>query len=127
MPGDYVEYTIGNQSVIVVRLDADTVARLPERVQASWERSRQGQRDVSKTARSPARFMAGVTTSTGPTRSSTARTVSRRDHGLAVLCLPQALSRPGGRASWINLDPDAPPLADALEPMPSLLDPLGID
>jgi phenylpropionate dioxygenase-like ring-hydroxylating dioxygenase large terminal subunit len=45
----------------------------------------------------------------------------------AELCLPEARVDTWGGCVWVNLDRDAPPLLDYLDPMPSLLDPLAID
>jgi phenylpropionate dioxygenase-like ring-hydroxylating dioxygenase large terminal subunit len=44
-----------------------------------------------------------------------------------VLCLPEARVDTWGGCVWVNFDPHARPLREALDPMPSLLDPLGIE
>jgi len=42
------------------------------------------------------------------------------------LCLRQVRVDTWGGCVWLNLDPDAPPLLEALDPMPALLDPLRV-
>ncbi len=42
------------------------------------------------------------------------------------LCLRQVRTECWGGCVWVNFDPDAPPLLEALDPIPSLLDPLGV-
>jgi phenylpropionate dioxygenase-like ring-hydroxylating dioxygenase large terminal subunit len=126
-PGDFVEYVIGDQSLIVVRVDADTIRaynnvcrhRGTELAKGSgsfrggqivcpfhgWRWNLDGSNSFVYGAQC---FASDVT--------------AKSD-----LCLPQANVGTWGGCVWVNLDPDARPLLEALDPMPSLLDPLGIE
>lgn len=126
-PGDFVEYRIGDQSLIVVRLDHQTI-------RAYHNACRHRGTELAKGSGS---FRGGQITcpfhgwrwNLDGTNSFVygvegfaPDTVAQAD-----LCLPQARVGTWGGCAWVNLDPDAPPLLEALDPMPSLLDPLGID
>ncbi len=126
-PGDYVEYRIGDQSLIIVRVDDGTVRahhnvcrhRGTELAKGSgsfpdgqivcpfhgWRYNLDGSNSF---VYGEAGFPPGT-------------------QGSEFLCLPQARVDTWGACVWINLDPDAPPLRQWLDPMPDLLDPLGID
>ena len=126
-PGDFVEYVIGDQSVIVVRVEADTI-------RAYHNACRHRGTELGKGAGS---FAGGqivcpfhgwrwnldgsnsfVYGAAGFPEGMT---------GSPALCLPQARVDTWGGCVWVNLDNDARPLLEMLDPMPSLLDPLGID
>lgn len=126
-PGDFVEYRIGDQSLIVVRLDHETIRayqnacrhRGTELAKGSgsfgdgqiacpfhgWRWNLDGSNSFVYGAEG---FPPGIASS-------------------ADLCLPEAKVGTWGGCAWVNLDPEARPLLEALDPMPSLLDPLGID
>jgi phenylpropionate dioxygenase-like ring-hydroxylating dioxygenase large terminal subunit len=126
-PGDYVEYRIGDQSLIVVRVDQDTI-------RAYNNVCRHRGTELAKGAGS---FRGGQIAcpfhgwrwNLDGTNSFVygAEGFASDVAAPADLCLPQAKIGTWGACVWVNLDPLARPLLEALEPMPSLLDPLGID
>lgn len=125
--GDFAEYTIGDQSVVVVRLD-DTEIRAYQNVC----RHRGTQLAVGSGT-----FAAGqiacpfhgwrwnLDGSNSFVYGDEGFTAGLQ--GAPKLCLPQVRVDTWGGCVWVNLDPDAPPLLEAIDPMPSLLDPLGVD
>ncbi len=120
-PGDFAEYQIVDQSVVVVRTD-----------------------DLGVTAFQNACRHRGVKVATGHGRCESAFTcpfhgwrygpdgtnvgVPRRrsfsEHNLCAgeLDLTPVRCETWGGCAWINLDPDAPPLRECLEPYASILD-----
>ncbi|HUC04231.1 MAG TPA: aromatic ring-hydroxylating dioxygenase subunit alpha [Acidimicrobiales bacterium] len=125
-PGDYVVYRIGDQSLIVVRVDNDVI-----RAYHNVCRHR-----GTELARESGSFRGGQIAcpfhgwrwNIDGTNSFVYGAEGFTDHAAdpAELCLPQAKLDLWGGCVWVNLDPDAPPLLDMLDPMPSLLDPLGV-
>ncbi|HWE57276.1 MAG TPA: aromatic ring-hydroxylating dioxygenase subunit alpha [Acidimicrobiales bacterium] len=126
-PGDFSEYTIGDQSVMVVRVDAGTI-----RAYQNVCRHRGTQLAVGA-----GHFAGGqIACPFHGWRWNLDGTNSfvYGDEGFAAelqgspkLCLPQVQVDTWGACVWINLDPDAAPLLESIDPMPSLLDPLGVD
>jgi len=126
-PGDYETYTIGDQSLIVLRLNEDTI-----RAYYNACRHRGTQLAVGSGSFRGGQIACpfhGWRWNLDGTNSFVfgpeAFTESVADP--LELCLPQAKVGTWGGCVFVNLDPDAPALEDALAPMPSLLDPLGID
>ncbi len=123
--GDYVEYTIGDQSVLVVRVDSESV-------NAYLNACRHRATELAKGAGA---FPGGRITCPfhgwGWNLDGTSAFVYGAhafDPALVTaeeLCLRQAQVEAWGGCVWINLDPNAPPLLESLDPMPGLLDPLG--
>ena len=130
-PGDFVEYTVGDQSVLMVRIgegdgDGQTV------------------RGYLNACRHRATELAKGTGTFGDGRivcpfhgwrwnldgeNTFVYGAHAFDPELLTpdeLCLRQARVEIWGGCAWVNLDPDAPPLLEALDPMPGLLDPLGL-
>ncbi|HEY1828170.1 MAG TPA: aromatic ring-hydroxylating dioxygenase subunit alpha [Acidimicrobiales bacterium] len=127
MPGDYVTYTIGDQSLIVLRLDQDTI-----RAYSNACRHRGTQLAVGSGSFRGGQIACpfhGWRWNLDGTNSfvfgQEGFTESVTDP--LELCLPQAGVGTWGGCVFVNLDPDAPPLLESIDPMPSLLDPLGID
>jgi phenylpropionate dioxygenase-like ring-hydroxylating dioxygenase large terminal subunit len=126
-PGDYVEYSIGDQSVFVIRVDPDTI-------RAYQNACRHRGTELAKGSGS---FGGGQIVcpfhgwrwNFDGTNSFVygAEGFDKDTIRPADLCLPQVRVGLWAGCVWINLDPDAPPLLESLDPMPSLLDPLGID
>ncbi len=124
-PGDYVEYTICDQSLIVVRVDRDTI-------RAYHNACRHRGTELAKGSGS---FRGGQIAcpfhgwrwNLDGTNSFVYGVEGFAPEPPADLCLPQAQVDTWGACVWVNLDPAAPPLLETLDPMPSLLDPLGID
>jgi phenylpropionate dioxygenase-like ring-hydroxylating dioxygenase large terminal subunit len=126
-PGDFVEYTIGDQSVVVVRVDPDTI-----RAYQNVCRHR-----GTQLAKGTGSFGSGQIVcpfhgwrwNLDGTNSFVygAEGFDPESTRPADLCLPEARVGAWGGCVWINLDPNARPLLESLDPMPSLLDPLGID
>lgn len=125
--GDFAEYTIGDQSVMVVRVDAETVhayqnaCRHRGTALVTGSGSFGGGQIVCPfhgwrwNLDGTSSFVYGAE-GFGPGELEP-----------ATLCLPKVPVGTWGGCAWINLDPHARPLLEALAPMPSLLDPLGID
>ena len=63
-PGDYVEYEIGDESVLVVPRRRRRDPRVPQRVPAPWHPTRRGRRVTSTARASSARTTVGGTRST---------------------------------------------------------------
>ncbi len=125
-PGDYLEYTVADQSVLVVRVDQSTVKAY---LNACRHRATQ--------------LATGTGTFSGGRiicpfhgwrwdlegRNTFVYGAHAFDPDLLTpdkLCLREAQVGIWGACAWINLDPAAPPLLEALDPMPGLLDPLGV-
>jgi phenylpropionate dioxygenase-like ring-hydroxylating dioxygenase large terminal subunit len=126
-PGDYVEYVIGDQSLIIVRVDDDTIRAYNNACRHRGTELAKG----SGTFRGGQiacpfhgwRWNLDGSNSFVYGRESFASELTTADE----LCLRQARVDTWGGCVWINLDEHAPPLLEYLDPMPSLLDPLGID
>lgn len=124
-PGDYVEYIVCDQSVLVVRVDGDTIGAY---LNACRHRA-------TELAKGSGAFPGGRITCPfhgwGWNLDGTSAYVYGEhafDPTLLTpqeLCLRQAQVAVWGGCVWINLDPTAPPLLEALSPMTDLLDPLG--
>jgi phenylpropionate dioxygenase-like ring-hydroxylating dioxygenase large terminal subunit len=124
--GDYVEYTIDDQSILMVRLDQETVRGYHN---ACRHRATQ-------LAKGTGTFRGGQIVCPfhgwrwgidgknsfvyGPHAFDPDQLAADE------LCLRQARVEIWGGCAWINLDHGAGPLLEALDPMPSLLDPLGV-
>jgi phenylpropionate dioxygenase-like ring-hydroxylating dioxygenase large terminal subunit len=125
-PGDYVEYLIGDQSVLLVRADPTTVKAY---LNACRHRA-------TELAKGSGTFRGGQIVcpfhgwrwNLDGTNSFVfgAHTFDPELLAPDRLCLREAQVQQWGGCAWINLDPGAPPLLEALDPMPDLLDPLGI-
>ncbi len=124
--GDYVEYTIEDQSILVVRLDHETVRGYHN---ACRHRATQ-------LAKGTGAFRGGQIVcpfhgwrwSIDGTSSFVYGPHAFDPDQLTTdeLCLRQTRVEIWGGCVWINLDAGAVPLLEALDPMPSLLDPLGV-
>jgi phenylpropionate dioxygenase-like ring-hydroxylating dioxygenase large terminal subunit len=125
-PGDYVEYTVGDQSILLVRTDDDTVMGY---LNACRHRA-------TELAKGSGTFPRGqIICPFHGWRWNLDGTNSfvygdhTFDPALVTpdeLCLRQVRVDTWGACAWVNLHPDAPPLLEALDPMPGLLDPLGV-
>ena len=121
-PGDFVEYEILDQSIVVVRTVDMGVKAYYNACRHRGVKLVQGRGTCP--AGSPARFMAGASGWTGPTRSSTSRiclpsTIAARED----LNLTAVRCELWGGCAWINMDDDAPPLRDCLEPFATVTTP----
>ena len=124
--GDYVEYVICDQSLLVVRVDASTV-----RAYSNACRHR-----ATELAKGSGSFADGIIACPFhgwrwdlDGQNSYVFGGHAFDPALVTpeeTCLRQARVDIWGGCVWINLDPAAPPLLGALDPMPGLLDPLGL-
>ena len=124
--GDYVEYTICDQSLLVVRVDDQTV-------RAYFNACRHRATELAKGTGS---FAGGRIIC--PFHGWRWDLEGRNSFVYGAHAFDQALLEPEdvvpqagpvdlwGACAWVNLDPAAPPLLDALDPIPSLLDPLGV-
>ena len=126
-PGDFVEYTIGHQSVVVVRLDRDTI-----RAYHNTCRHRGTQLAVGSGSFRGGQIVCPFHGWRWNLDGSNSFVYGAEGFGPEVaapadLCLPQAQVGTWAGCVWVNLDPHAPSLLESLDPMPSLLDPLGID
>ena len=121
-PHDFVEYEFLDQSVIVLRTDDHGRARVPERVPPSRRQGRRGPRDV-RAAGSRARSTGGATASTARTPSSRgAKTFAEHNLQPGDIDLVPVRCEVWGGCAWINLDDDAPPLRQCMEPAATILD-----
>ncbi len=125
-PGDYVEYTICDQSILLVRTDQDTV---------------RGYHNACRHRATQLATGSGTFGATGivcpfhgwrwgldGSNSYVYAPHAFDDAQLSpeAVCLQTVRVEAWGGCIWVNLDPGAEPLLDALDPLPSLLDPLGI-
>ncbi len=129
-PGDYVEYVVGDQSVLLVHTGADGGA---PQVRGYLNACRHRATELAKGSGSFPRGQIicpfhGWRWNLDGTSASVFG-----DHAFdpALLTPDELCLRPvrvdtWGGCVWLNLDPDAPPLQEALDPMPGLLDPLGV-
>jgi phenylpropionate dioxygenase-like ring-hydroxylating dioxygenase large terminal subunit len=125
-PGDYVEYVICDQSILLVRVDDATINGYHNACRHRATQLATGTGTFSR-GRIVCPFHGWRWSLDG--ESSFVYGAHTFDEGLLApgeLCLRQVQVDIWGACAWINLDPLAPPLLEALDPMPSLLDPLGI-
>ena len=125
-PGDFVEYTIVDQSVVVVRVDSDTVrgyhnACRHRATQLAVGSGTFGQLGIVCPFHGWRWDLDGTNTFV-----YAPHTFDEAQLAPEAICLPPVQVELWGGCVWINLDPDAPPLADALGPIIALLDPLGV-
>ena len=124
--GDYVEYTICDQSVLVVRVDADTVRGYFNACRHRATELAKGSGSFSD-GRIICPFhgwrwdLEGNSTFVFGAHAFDDAQLARDE-----LCLRQVRLDTWGGCVWITLHPDTPPLLEYLDPMPSLLDPLGV-
>jgi phenylpropionate dioxygenase-like ring-hydroxylating dioxygenase large terminal subunit len=125
-PGDFVEYMICDQSILLVRVDDQSVRGYHN---ACRHRSTQ-------LAKGTGAFPGGqiICPFHGwrwnlDGTSSFVYATHAFDQSLLApeeICLRRVRVDVWGGCAWLNLDPDAPPLLEALDPIPSLVDPLGV-
>ena len=119
--GDYVEYTIGDQSILVVRAAADTIRPSTTPACTAARASREGH----------GRFEAGHIRCRyhGWCYALDGRLTRRRRPRTSSAALPDDLRLGEVRVEcwggfvFVNMDPDAEPLLDFLDPLPALLAP----
>ena len=126
-PGDYVEYAIGDQSLIIVRVDADTI-----RAYHNACRHRGTQLAVGQGTFQGGQIACPFHGWRWNLDGSNSFVYGEEGFAPDViapqgLCLAEAAVGTWAAMVWVNLDEHAPPLLEYLEPMPALLDPLGID
>ena len=120
-PGDFVEYEILDQSIIVVRLDADTVRAYHNACRHRGVKLVEGNGNPG--GPSSARSTAGAGVSTVATHSCCdPRPSPRRTCPADDLQLVAVKCELWGGCVWINLDDNAPPLRDWMEPFASIYD-----
>ena len=125
-PGDYVEYTIGDQSLLVVRVDDTTIRAYHNACRHRATQLALGSGSFpGGTIACPFHGwrwdLDGASAGVFGAHAFDPALVAPEE-----ICLRQARLDVWGGCVWVNLDPDATPLLEALDPMPSLLDPLGI-
>ncbi len=129
-PGDYVEYVVGDQSILLVRTDTgEGTTAVRGYLNACRHRA-------TELATGSGSFPRGqIICPFHGWRWNLDGTSSfvygdhAFDPGLVTpdeLCLHQVRVETWGGCAWLNLDPDAPALREALDPIPGLLDPLGV-
>jgi phenylpropionate dioxygenase-like ring-hydroxylating dioxygenase large terminal subunit len=124
-PGDFVEYSICDQSILLVRVDDNSIRGYHN---ACRHRSTQ-------LAKGTGAFPNGQIIcpfhgwrwNLDGSNSFVYASHAFEQKLLAPeeICLRRVRVDVWGGCVWLNLDPDAPPLLEALDPIPSLLDPLG--
>ena len=125
-PGDYVEYAIGDQSLLVVRVDDSTLRCFANACRhRATELAKGSGSFANATIACPFHGwrwdLDGASAGVFGAHAFDPALVAPEE-----ICLRQARLDVWGGCVWVNLDPDATPLLEALDPMPSLLDPLGI-
>jgi phenylpropionate dioxygenase-like ring-hydroxylating dioxygenase large terminal subunit len=125
-PGDYVEYTICDQSLLLVRVDEQTI-------RAYFNACRHRATELAKGTGTfrDGRIICPFHGWRWDLEGNSSFVFGEHAFDPALLtpdelCLRQARVDVWGGCAWINLDPAAPPLLEALDPIPSLLDPLGV-
>ena len=109
-PGDYVEYSIGDQSILVVRAGPDEIVALPQHLPAPGHPAGRRARHHSPTATIRCRYHAWCYDLDGaPDRR-------RRPGGVRAVCLPGSASRPSAPTAGVascgsTSTGDAEPLA----------------
>ncbi len=125
-PGDYVEYTICDQSVLLVRVDDVTVAAYHNACRHRATELAKGT-GTFREGRIVCPFHGWRWDLDGQNHSVYGAHAFDQDLlAPEEICLRRARVELWGGCAWINLDPSAPPLLEALDPMPSMLDPLGV-
>ena len=116
--GSYVEFVVGDQSILVVRADPETIKAYYNSCRHRGTRLVQG-RGRTGSFRCP--FHGWMWELSGAVRY-----VYRRDEFLpradVDLCLPEVKVDTWGGWVFINMDPEAEPLLDYLDPLPTELD-----
>jgi phenylpropionate dioxygenase-like ring-hydroxylating dioxygenase large terminal subunit len=125
-PGDYVEYTVADQSVLLVRVADDEVKAYLNacRHRATQLATGAGTFDRGRIIcpfHGWSWNLAGENTFVYGAHAFDPALLTPDE-----LCLREARVEIWAACAWINLDPAAPPLLEALDPMPGLLDPLGV-
>ncbi|MGZ4693298.1 MAG: aromatic ring-hydroxylating oxygenase subunit alpha [Acidimicrobiales bacterium] len=120
-PGDYVTYEILDQSVIVLRADDGEVRAFENTCRHRGVRLVEGRGTCESGFTCPFHGWCygqdGANTRIPMRKSFTEHNLQPDDVGLApVRC------ELWGACAWINLDPDAPPLRQCIEPAASILD-----
>jgi phenylpropionate dioxygenase-like ring-hydroxylating dioxygenase large terminal subunit len=126
-PGDYVEYTICDQSILLVRVDEETIKGYHNACRHRATELAKGT-GTFRGGRIVCPFHGWRWNLDG--KNSFVYGSHAFDQGLLApdeLCLREARVETWGACAWVNLDPTAPPLLEALDPIPSLLDPLGVN
>ena len=124
-PGDYVEYTIADQSILLVRVDEETVKGY---LNACRHRATELAKGTGTFPRGQIICpFHGWRWNLDGSNSFVYGPHAFDPELLAPgeLCLREARVEMWGACAWVNLDPSAPPLLEALDPIPGLLDPLG--
>ena len=118
---------MGDQSLLLVRVGDPTGPRLPQRLSPPGHRAGQGLGVLPRRDQIICPFHGWRWNLDGT--SSFVYGDHAFDPALVTpeeLCLRQVRVDTWGGCVWVNLDPDAPPLLEALDPIPGLLDPLGV-
>lgn len=125
--GDFAEYIIGDQSVLVVRVAPDHVKGYLNACRHRATELAKG-RGAFRGGQIVCPFHGWRWRLDGSSSFVYGRHGFRDDQLTPEeLCLQECRVGTWGACAWVNLDPDAAPLDEALRPMPALLDPLGID
>jgi phenylpropionate dioxygenase-like ring-hydroxylating dioxygenase large terminal subunit len=122
--GDYVEYVIGDQSILVVRSAPDTITASYNACLHRGTRLASGRGHLDD-ERIQCRFHAWQYALDG----RLTHVVDREEFGPMPegLRLPEVKVGRWGGFVFVNLDPDAEPLLDFLEPLPRMLGPYRVE
>ncbi len=128
-PGDYIEYTVCDQSILMVRVGGDNGGTVKGYLNACRHRA-------TELAKGTGTFDEGqiVCPFHGwrwnldgeNTYIYGAHAFDPELLAPDKICLRQARVEIWAGCAWVTMDPTAPPLLEALDPMPGLLDPLGL-
>ena len=122
--GDYIEYMIGDQSILVVRSAPDTITASYNACLHRGTRLGEG-RGHFENGTIQCRFHSWCYSLDG----RLTHVVDREEFGEmpAGMCLPAVRVERWGGFVYVNLDPDAEPLLDFLDPLPDLLAPYRME
>ena len=121
-PGDFATYDIGDDSILILRQDADTVAAYFNVCQHRGRQLKEGCGNTGDTIKCP--FHGWRWNLDGGLQRVKARQnyEGAPDFDDATLSLKSVKSDIWAGWVWINMDPDAEPLLDYLAPVPQFLD-----
>ncbi|HVA82440.1 MAG TPA: aromatic ring-hydroxylating dioxygenase subunit alpha [Candidatus Binataceae bacterium] len=124
-PGDYYEYRIGEESILIIREQAERLRAFYNVCQHRGNRLREGQGNCHSEIRCPYHWWCynlDGSLKNVPDRFDLEEPIQDADYGLK-----QVLVDTWGGFVWINMDPQAEPLLDYLTPVPEQVAPYQLE
>ena len=125
-PGDYAEYSILDESVIIVRGEDGDIRAFQNACRHRGVRLVEGQGRCEGGFTCPFHGWCYGTDGTN-TFVSRGRTFSEGNLERSDIDLVPVRCETWGGCAWVNLDPDAPPLRDSIEPFATVMDGWQLD